>query len=291
MTRKKAEAVLTVAKLEEPTDSLALISMAHRALAEAVTLGDFRAIRDTAETLRAGARARGMGIESENLAAEIVVRAERGMGGMDLDLPTTGGARIFDPSQTDRGQGALRGSEPSDRSLAVLLGMTDAGASSAMRRWRILARLTDEQFEAVVDRAKAPREDGTVRRIARVEFAEEVERLYPPEGPARTRVITPRRTGSVPVVVPGQTEAFDRDGIRFASDEAAIPADLDGSDPQVARYAWQSWDRIVNNADAVQTLLDNGWVPDGRPSQAIHAEVRAVGKLLLVMQRLAGPVE
>jgi hypothetical protein len=64
----------------EPGTALEQISIAQRALGEAKTLPDIKAVRDTAETLRAGARARQMGIETENTAAEIVVRAERKMG-------------------------------------------------------------------------------------------------------------------------------------------------------------------------------------------------------------------
>ena len=56
------------------------ISLARQALAEATTLPDMKSVRSWAEALRAYAKSRGLGIEAENQAAEIVIRAERKMG-------------------------------------------------------------------------------------------------------------------------------------------------------------------------------------------------------------------
>ena len=76
----------------EPGTALEQISIAQQALGEAKTLPDIKAVHDWAETLRAGARARRMGIEAENGAAEIVVRAERKMGEELLRMKLFGSA-------------------------------------------------------------------------------------------------------------------------------------------------------------------------------------------------------
>jgi hypothetical protein len=135
----------------EPGTALEQISIAQRALGEAKTLPDIKAVRDTAETLRAGARARQMGIETENTAAEIVVRAERKMGAELLRMKWFGER---DPG----GRGGL-----ADR-VSVnlpLLGIPDQQSS----RWQRLARLSDEEFDYEIERAREAEE-----RIARVNF-------------------------------------------------------------------------------------------------------------------------
>lgn len=135
----------------EPGTALEQISIAQQALGEAKTLPDIKAVHDWAETLRAGARARRMGIEAENGAAEIVVRAERKMGEELLRMKLFGER---DPG----GRGGL-----ADRGSVNLqtLGIPDQQSS----RWQRLARLSDEEFDYEIARAREQDEG-----IARVNF-------------------------------------------------------------------------------------------------------------------------
>lgn len=62
------------------TNDLTVIDPLRTALANATTVEDFRGVRDMASAARAWAKARGLGIQSENDAAEYILRAERRIG-------------------------------------------------------------------------------------------------------------------------------------------------------------------------------------------------------------------
>ena len=64
------------------TENLAIqkLTKARQALAEAKTLQEIKEIKDIAVAVRAYAKAKGMGIEMKNEAAEIEIRAIREMG-------------------------------------------------------------------------------------------------------------------------------------------------------------------------------------------------------------------
>jgi hypothetical protein len=134
--------------------ALALTTGAERALAEARTVADFQAVRDTAEGLRAYAKSRGMGVEAENMAATVILQAERGIGA-ELDRMSEAGERRARGSN----QHHSKGDEPP--------GLPELGISMKQAHlWRALAKLwTDEQFEQALRVVRA-----TGERIAKVDF-------------------------------------------------------------------------------------------------------------------------
>jgi len=62
------------------TSALSTIDPLRTALANAETIEDLRGVRDMASAARAWAKARGLGIQSENEASEYILRAERRIG-------------------------------------------------------------------------------------------------------------------------------------------------------------------------------------------------------------------
>jgi len=150
------------------TDSLALISAARQALDAARTLPDMKAVRDTAETLRAYAKARGMGIESENMAAEIRLRAERMIGAELIRMAAAG--ELYTSAGMAGKIPLGKGGFARDRSVPNLLdlGLTHESAEG----WRKLARLDDPTFEGVIGRAYS-----LDRRLARIDFARVAESI------------------------------------------------------------------------------------------------------------------
>ena len=82
-----------LARQDVAAKGLALLEEATRMLAEAETLEDIKAIRDKAETARTYARAVNAGLELQNQAAEIKLRAERKAGEFLQSLPLRGGDR------------------------------------------------------------------------------------------------------------------------------------------------------------------------------------------------------
>ena len=79
----------------QPTE-LALLGTASRALAEANTIDEIKDIRDKAEAVRSYARSAALGLQVQNHAAEVKLRAERKAGRMLHDLRLRGGDRTSD---------------------------------------------------------------------------------------------------------------------------------------------------------------------------------------------------
>lgn len=144
--------------------ALAPLTQAQRMLAEAVTLQDFRDIRDMSETALAYAKARGLGIEAENTASEYVLRAERGMGKALIKMAENG------ERATLRSFHGNKYVDRADSAPSTLMQLIDAkspvAAGHLSRNFQALARLwTDEEFE---ERLSFTREIGA--RIAKVNF-------------------------------------------------------------------------------------------------------------------------
>lgn len=112
--------------------SLATISEATRMLAQAKTLEDVRSIRDLAEAARVYARARDLGIEAQNQATEVRLRAERRAGEL-LAQASEAGQRV-----TGRPEKVSEAATLSD------LGITRDQSSD----WQAIAALPEPEFEA-----------------------------------------------------------------------------------------------------------------------------------------------
>lgn len=145
--------------------ALATLTGAQQALAEAKTVPDLKNVRDMAGTLQAWARSRNMGIEAENQAAEVVLRAERAIGQVLPSLIVPYGAR--GGTLVTRVEGDVyvpdKSKSPETTSGMFLseLGIT----KDQSMRWQALARMPDDVFEALLASKHAEAE-----RIAKVDF-------------------------------------------------------------------------------------------------------------------------
>ena len=143
------------------TNELATIEPLTQALALATEAGDINALRDVqafATSMRKGAQARGLGIEAENRAAEVVLRAERAIGLALIALREAGqlgpvGGRLPD--------GSRRTAESVGRESLQELGINEPAA----HRFRLLARMDAGRFEELIADHRNKGE-----RIAKVNF-------------------------------------------------------------------------------------------------------------------------
>lgn len=143
-----------------------------QALAVATEEGDIDTLRDiaaTATALQKGARARGMGIEDENVAAEVVLRAERAIGQALIALKEQGAYGGGKMGQYRAGQprraidmDAFRKDLEAGKVVTLdTLGLTGNGAAN----YQALAAIPDPEFEARFGAAKA-----TGARLSKVDF-------------------------------------------------------------------------------------------------------------------------
>jgi len=140
--------------------ALTALTGAERALAEATTFSDFKQVRDMGEAAKAWAKARGMGIESENKAAEVIIRAERGMGQTLIEM-------------REKGTLAKPGASPAQwtsrdaTSVKTLeeLGLGSGTDRNLVAKWQLLARIPEAEFNARFERVKA-----AGSRLAKVDF-------------------------------------------------------------------------------------------------------------------------
>lgn len=177
------------------TKELTTVSPEAQAIAVAVEAGDISALKDMsamASGLQKAAKARGLGIENENKAAEVVLRAERGIGQVLIGIKERGGlvtgklgARTDDPAPStkrSRRREPLRDPEqfPTLDSLGIKPNQSSA--------WQQLARLPDDVFEGLL----ASKRD-SVERIAKVDFYRLAEpaREYTPPGYAPGQQVPP----------------------------------------------------------------------------------------------------
>lgn len=162
--KPKPEPVLT--EDEKREYALTTLGPLQQALAAATAAGDINALKDVAamaSALKAGARARGMGIVSENQAAEVIIRAERSMGQVLISLAESGTYGRGVAGGLRHGPESKTAQQVADGTLLTLEGM-GLKAHEAFR-FRLLGALSAEEFEALLD-AKRDSEE----RIAKVDF-------------------------------------------------------------------------------------------------------------------------
>ncbi len=107
---------------------LAFLDHASRILAEAKSIEDVKAIRDKAEAARAYARAAQLGLDLQNRAAELKLRAERKAGDFLASL-------------------MLRGGNRSSKGHRVTLKLEDLGISRHQsKRWQSVASVSERDF-------------------------------------------------------------------------------------------------------------------------------------------------
>lgn len=148
------------------TDALVKLSNATQALAEAKNLDEVKHIRDLATAAQAYARAAHLGLEAQNHAAEIKLRAERKAGEMLAQLATDQGG------VGRRGKhdiiGSLSNAGQTSSEFALVLDETNTSRQDA-NRWQQIARLPEPVFEQhVAETTAAGRElttGGTLKAV------------------------------------------------------------------------------------------------------------------------------
>jgi ParB family chromosome partitioning protein len=123
------------------TNQLEKIEGAARALAEAETLDEIKYVRDIASAAAEYARAAKLGLEAQNSAATIKLRAERKAGELLAGLERGQGGHTRFGSSSD-GQ--------TESPYAATLADTDTTRQQA-NRWQTVARLPEEKFEAYIE--------------------------------------------------------------------------------------------------------------------------------------------
>jgi len=144
------------------TTAVATVSAAKRALAEATATGSIDAIRDVAAmaaALQKGARARGLGIDAENAAAEVVIRAERSIGAILLTVPR-------EKTGPKSGHKGVKGSTSKDSPTPFEEAVAAAGLNpKSAHQFQRIASLSDADFETLVEALR-----GRSERLARIDF-------------------------------------------------------------------------------------------------------------------------
>lgn len=125
-----------------PADGVELLERARALLAEASSMDEVKDVRDRAEALRAYAKQAGLGLEAQNQAAEVKLRAERRAGELLAETHPLehGGNR-----------------RSSDRVSLETLGI----ASHENRRWQCIASLPEAAFESYIELALEARREVT----------------------------------------------------------------------------------------------------------------------------------
>ena len=129
---------------------LTLLTQAHRAIAEAHGLDDIKGIRDKAEAVRKYAQSAGLGLEIQNYAAEVKLRAERKAGELLGQLQLHGGDR--------------KAQKADDRPKLEDIGITKDQSS----RWQLTAAVPERDFEKYVTQTKSSHGEVTTAGLLRV---------------------------------------------------------------------------------------------------------------------------
>lgn len=114
-------------------DSLLRLDRVRRDIALVARVDDAKAIRDKAEALRVYAKQAGYGLEIQNRAAEIKLRAERRAGELLRDLPH------------GKGLGKGKGTEKS---------LPDGITHKQSHAWQTIAKIPEEKFEVEIGAVK-----------------------------------------------------------------------------------------------------------------------------------------
>lgn len=201
--------------------ALVPLTQAESMLANASTFEDFKNLRDTAEAARAFARARHMGIDNENLASEYILRAERGMGSVLIEMGEAG---------TRATRGRNRYADDAASSLPTLMDLTGIDhpqrASAAASNWQALARIPEDDFESRFATVKA-----TGTRIAKVDFYRLVKGVVAKANKVPEAVAEMHGDGFTPAYSAFRqaTQALIRDIGQLPADEMlSLAADIKG---------------------------------------------------------------
>jgi len=149
---------LAVGPIEQPSNPLARLSAASRALAEAKTLDEVKSIRDLAQAAQVYARAAKMGLEAQNHAAEIKLRAERKAGELLKEL------------EREQGGSGRFGSSNNGQTVSEYRAVLDETGTTRQdaNRWETIAALPEPVFEQHIEHVKMAGQELTTTGVLRV---------------------------------------------------------------------------------------------------------------------------
>lgn len=144
--------------------AVAVIDPQVAAIATMTEQGDIEGLKSSramAAGLQKAAKARGLGIADENKAAELVLRAERGIGVVLIDMAEKG---LRAPAHSGMKYREQYRDETALPTLAELL-PEYGNPNNAAAKFQALARLPEDKFEGMLSSIK-----GKTERIAKVDF-------------------------------------------------------------------------------------------------------------------------
>ena len=131
----------------EEQAAIAKIEAAGKALAEAVELPEVKDIRDKAEAIRSYLRQQKSGLQAQNAAAILKIKAERRLGAMLRDMEKNAGGR----------PAANRSHDVTGLASLSALGIN----RMASHRWQTIASVPEEKFEEYLAQADTTQEEIT----------------------------------------------------------------------------------------------------------------------------------
>jgi len=154
----------------DSTAELTIITETHRELANAQSLDQVKSIRDKAEAVRQYARSAALGLQAQNIAAALKLRAERKAGELLSQLKLRGGDRK---------------SKAHDESLNLnTLGIN----RNQSYRWQLEAKVPEKLFEQYLTRTSEARKEITAQGL--LKLAKGIKPTRPPRhrerAPARS---------------------------------------------------------------------------------------------------------
>jgi len=146
--------------------SIEKLSIARQMLAEAKSLDDILNIRDIAEAARVYAQAARLGLENQNEAAEIKIRAERRAGEMLAQMPKNKGADGSIVTGSTMEQVTVMDSTPT---------LADLGIERKQSfRWQMIASLPEDEFEEHIQETKAEGKEQTSAGVLKIVQKEKI---------------------------------------------------------------------------------------------------------------------
>lgn len=140
---------------EVPVTSLQKLNIARQLLAEAKSLDDVLHIRDIAEAARVYAQAAKLGLDSQNEAAEVKIRAERKAGEMLAQMPKASGGQPYQSTGN-----TMLPVEPTLAELGI--------EKMQSHRWQTIASLPADVFEDFITETKEDRGELTTAGVVRM---------------------------------------------------------------------------------------------------------------------------
>lgn len=155
--------------------SIQTLTAVKNRLAEAKTLDDVLDIRDKAEAVRVYAQAARLGLEIQNEAAEVKIRAERKAGEMLAEMPKAQGASV-------------EGWKTRSHDVTTLEDMGIEKMQSS--RWQAIASLPDAEFEKHITETKGDGKELTSSGVIRYSKSEQAkqDKTEPPPLDGKYRI-------------------------------------------------------------------------------------------------------